>query len=99
MPLNDGSLGRMLEHERASNQPIDATPMKLIETLISTQRGWIIRQAVKYASAGAAIATTWLSAHGVMTDGQATAAFFVSLAGGLVEFGLSKMASPIAATK
>lgn len=60
----------MLEHERQTNKPIDATPlpMKLVTSLISTQRGWMLRKSAHYANVGAAMATTWLAALGAKTD-------------------------------
>lgn len=66
--------------------------------LVSTQKGWLIRQAMKWAAAGGTALTTWLIAHGVpITDSAALVAACSTLAMGLVEFALSKIASRIAA--
>jgi len=87
----------MLEKQRAENKPIDLTPMSILNTLISTQKGWILRQVTKYASVGGALITVKLQTLGIITDDAATVAFCVSLAGGVAEFLLSKWSAPIAA--
>lgn len=70
----------------------------IIFSLISTNRGWIIRQALKYTTVGAAAATTWLVAQGYGAEHAATivAGVTAGIAGGL-ELVLSKLASKIAA--
>lgn len=86
-------LDRAIERQRATNKP-----MKLISTLISTQRGWIVRQALKFATYGGAAITTWLAAKGLHLDNpEAVTSALVTLAGGLTELALSKAASKIAA--
>lgn len=91
------NLERAIERQRATNKPINA-PMKIIETLISTQKGWLIRQALKGAAALGTVATTWLVSHGVAIDNpQAITAALSTLVVGLAEMGLSKLASKIAA--
>jgi hypothetical protein len=96
--LNNGTTGRMVEHQRAENKPIDATPMNIVLTLISTNKGWFIRQALKWSAYGGSIATTWLVSHGVaLSDPQAITAAIGTIAIGLIELILSKMAAPIAA--
>lgn len=69
-----------------------------IFTIISTNRGWIVRQALKYVAMGAAALTTWLVANGYdATSAAALAAGLTAgIAGGL-ELLLSKLASKIAA--
>lgn len=92
------ALQNAIERQRATNQPINA-PMKIIETLISTQKGWLIRQALKGAAALGTVATTWLVSHGVAIDNpQAVTAALATLATGLAEMALSKLASKIAAS-
>lgn len=92
----NSQLWKALERQRATNTPIK--PMDLIITLISTQKGWLIRQALKGAAALGTMATTWLVAHGVAIDNpQAITAALMTLASGLTEIALSKAASKIAA--
>lgn len=91
-------LNSALDRVRATNKPIDATPMKLIELLVTTNKGWIIRQLMKGAAAMGAMATTWLVAHGVSLDNpQAVSAALATLSVGLAELVLSKVASKIEA--
>lgn len=91
------TLQRMVERQRETNTPIDATPMNLIEKLISTNEGWLTRKGTEYANAGAALFTQWMSAHGIVTDGQANAIFIANIVVAAIHLGLSKMAAPIAA--
>jgi hypothetical protein len=88
-------LQRMLDHKRSQNKPIDL-PMSILNTLISTQRGWIIRQAMKYAAEGGAALTAYLATNNINTNGEAVVAFCVTLAVGITERILSKMSAPIA---
>lgn len=91
-------LNSALERVRATNKPIDATPMKLIELLVTTNKGWIIRQLMKGAAAAGTMATTWLVAHGVSLDNpQAVSAALATLSVALAELVLSKVASKIEA--
>lgn len=72
--------------------------MNIIETLIYTQKGWIIRQALKWIVLGAGSATTWLVAKGVAIDNpEAITGAATTIGVGLIEFALSKAASKIAA--
>ena len=69
-----------------------------IFTIISTNRGWIVRQALKYVAMGAAALTTWLVAKGY--DATSAAALATGLTAGIaggLELLLSKLASKIAA--
>lgn len=92
--MNRGQLNSALERQRETNQPIE--PMNILQNLISTQKGWIIRQVLKYAAQGGAMLTATLVSHGVaISDPQAITAALSTLAVGLIEVGLSKMASPI----
>lgn len=70
----------------------------LLFATISTNKGWLIRQALKYVAMGAAAATTWLVAQGYDAANAATlsAGLVAGIAGGL-ELLLSKLASKIAA--
>lgn len=69
----------------------------ILFTLISTQRGWLIRQALKIATTGGAAATTWLVSHGIAVEGAALTAGLSTVVVAAAEFALSKMASKIAA--
>ena len=70
----------------------------LLFTLIATNRGWIVRQALKYIATGATALTTWLVAQGNDAQNAATlaAGLTAGVSGGL-ELVLSKLASKIAA--
>ncbi len=86
--------------ELQNKQPPDIPPptMKtLLTTLISTQRGWITRQALKWATLGGATVTTWLTAQGAAADQSAalTTGLITALVAAL-EIGLSRLASRIA---
>lgn len=89
-------LYRAIERQRETNKPIH--PMQLITTLISTQKGWLIRQTIKWVTIGGAMATSWLAAHNVQLDNpEAVTAALVTLTTGVIEMLLSKAASKIAA--
>lgn len=69
-----------------------------LKYIVSTQRGWIIRQAIKYCAMGSAALATWLAAKGLdENSSQALAAGIAAGVSGLVELLLSKAASKIAA--
>ena len=67
-------------------------------SLISTNKGWIVRQVLKYVAVGSTAATTWLVAKGYDADSAVAlaAGLTAGLTGGL-ELLLSKLASKIAA--
>lgn len=72
--------------------------MKLLEMLISTQRGWILRQILKGAAYAGAAATSALVSHGVnISDPQAVTAALSTIAAGAAELALSRLAAPVAA--
>lgn len=72
--------------------------MNIIGTIISTQKGWITRQALKWITFGAGLATTWLVAKGVAIDNpEAITGAATTIGLGLIELALSKAASKIAA--
>jgi hypothetical protein len=79
------------------NLKLPTTMNDLLFTLVSTQRGWLLRQALKLATTGGTAFTTWLIAHGVPVDGTVLSAGLGTLAIGVLEFALSKVASKIAA--
>jgi hypothetical protein len=79
------------------NLKLPTTMNDLLFTLVSTQRGWLLRQALKLATTGGTAFTTWLIAHGVPVDGAVLSAGLGTLAIGVLEFALSKVASKIAA--
>lgn len=70
----------------------------LLFTVISTNKGWLVRQVLKYVAMGATAATTWLVASGYDADSAAalTAGLTAGISGGL-ELLLSKLASKISA--
>lgn len=69
----------------------------IITSIISTNKGWLVRQALKYVAVGGAAITSWLIAKGY---DSANAEALISgvtagIAGGL-ELLLSKLASKVA---
>jgi len=76
---------------------LTTTMNELLYTVVSTQKGWVLRQVIKWTTVGGTALTTWLVAHSVSVDGAAITAALATLATGLVEAGLSKVASKIAA--
>jgi hypothetical protein len=72
--------------------------MTLIETLVSTHKGWMARQVLKYATQGGVWLTAYLSGLGLQLDRpEAIAAAAGTLGVALLEMVLSKAASKIAA--
>ena len=72
---------------------------ELFNTLISTNKGWICRQALKYVAVGGTAVTTWLITKGY--DASSAEALIAGLTAGIaggLELLLSKVASKIAAT-
>lgn len=71
---------------------------EIITTIVSTNKGWFIRQALKYAAMGSAALSTWLVSKGA--DPSSTevlvAGLTTAVTGGL-EIVFSKLASKIAA--
>jgi len=83
-----------IARQQAKNKPIDATPMHLVEMLITTNKGWIIRQLLKGVGYLGATITTALVSHGVtLSDPQAITAALSTVAVGALEMVLSKYAS------
>jgi hypothetical protein len=72
--------------------------MDMITTLIATNKGWLVRQAMKLATTAGAALTVWLNKSGLpVEDPLVLGAAFAALATGAVELVLSKLASGIAA--
>jgi hypothetical protein len=70
----------------------------ILLSLISTNKGWIVRQALKYVAVGSTALTTWLVAKGYSPDSaMALAAGLTAGISGGLELLLSKLASKIAA--
>jgi hypothetical protein len=71
---------------------------ELFTSIVSTQKGWIIRQLLKYAAMGGAALSTWLISQGAEASNAEliTSGLITAVSGGL-EFVLSKVASKIAA--
>jgi hypothetical protein len=70
----------------------------LLFSVISTNKGWMVRQALKYVAMGATALTTWLVAQGydAANAETLTVGLVAGVSGGL-ELLLSKLASKIAA--
>lgn len=71
---------------------------ELFTSIVSTQKGWIVRQLLKYAAMGGAALSTWLISQGAEASSAEliTSGLVTAVSGGL-EFALSKVASKIAA--
>lgn len=70
----------------------------LIESIVSTQKGWLARQALKYIAVGGTALSTWLVAKGADPDNaQVIVSGLIAAASGAAELFLSKLASKIAA--
>jgi hypothetical protein len=71
---------------------------EIITTIVSTNKGWLIRQALKYAAMGGAALSAWMISKGA--DASSTevliAGLTTAVTGGL-EIAFSKIASKIAA--
>lgn len=72
----------------------------IIADIVGTQRGWIIRQVLKYVAMGGAVASTWLVSKGAdAASAELIIAGATSIISGALELGLSKLASKVAATE
>jgi hypothetical protein len=71
---------------------------EIITTIVSTNKGWLIRQALKYAAMGGAMLSAWLISQGADASNAEilTAGLITAVTGGL-EIAFSKIASKIAA--
>jgi hypothetical protein len=69
-----------------------------ITSIISTNKGWIVRQVLKYAAMGGAALSTWLVSKGA--DASSTELIIsglVTVVSGSLELVFSKLASKVAA--
>ncbi len=70
----------------------------LVFSIISTNKGWLVRQALKYVTVGATALTTWLISQGYeATNAETLTVGLVAGVSGGLELLLSKLASKIAA--
>lgn len=70
----------------------------IITSIISTNKGWIVRQVLKYAAMGGAALSTWLVSKGA--DASSTELIIsglVTVVSGSLELVFSKLASKVAA--
>lgn len=71
---------------------------ELIASLVSTQKGWIIRQILKYITVGGSALSAWLVSQGAEASNvELIVTGATTFATGAIEFALSKVASKIAA--
>jgi hypothetical protein len=71
---------------------------ELFTSIVSTQKGWIIRQLLKYAAMGGAALSTWLISQGAeASNAELITSGLITAVSGALEFALSKVASKIAA--
>jgi len=74
------------------------TMQDILFTIVGTNKGWLLRQCLKYATAAGVWVTAQLSAQGVALDNpQVVGAALGTIAAGLLELALSKVASKLAA--
>lgn len=70
----------------------------IITTIVSTNKGWLVRQALKYATIGGAALSTWLISKGAeASSAELIVSGLITTASGGLELVLSKLASKIAA--
>lgn len=70
----------------------------IITSIISTNKGWIVRQVLKYVAMGGAAITTWLVTKGADTSSaELIVTGLTTVVTGSLEIGLSKLASKVAA--
>ena len=70
----------------------------LVFSIISTNKGWLVRQTLKYVTVGATALTTWLISQGYeATNAETLTVGLVAGVSGGLELLLSKLASKIAA--
>ncbi len=70
----------------------------IITSIVSTNKGWLVRQALKYATIGGAALSTWLISKGAEeSSAELIASGLITAASGGLELVLSKLASKIAA--
>lgn len=83
----------MLTHERETNKPIDATPMNILKTFLTSQQGWILRKINEAVTTGLAAFATYQTAHGIPGDViSKETAFTLALVSWLASLALSKLA-------
>jgi hypothetical protein len=71
----------------------------IINSIISTQKGWIVRQVLKYAAMGGAVVSSWLVSKGAdASNAELIVSGALTIVTGALELGLSKLASKVAAT-
>ena len=70
----------------------------IITTIVSTNKGWVVRQALKYATIGGAALSAWLISKGAeASSAELIASGLITTVSGGLELVLSKLASKIAA--
>lgn len=75
---------------RPKKPNLELEPMKLFHALITTNKGWLVRQAMKYVATGLASLTAYLQAKGLsIEDPQVVQAGLSALAVALIEGALS----------
>ena len=71
---------------------------EFITSIVSTNSGWLVRQALKYAAMGGAALSAWLISKGAeASSAELIASGAVTLISGGLELIFSKLASKIAA--
>jgi hypothetical protein len=71
---------------------------EFITSIVSTNSGWLVRQALKYAAMGGAALSAWLVSKGAeASSAELIASGAVTLISGGLELIFSKLASKIAA--
>lgn len=70
----------------------------IINSIVSTNKGWIVRQILKYAAMGGAALSTWLISAGAdAASAELIVSGLITIVSGGAELALSKLASKVAA--
>jgi hypothetical protein len=84
---------RRQRHKNTHHIKLDEIPMNSLVAILTTSKGWIIRQAIKATAYITTPLTAWLAANGADGDQtQAIVSGVVAAVAVLVELGLSFMA-------
>jgi len=82
-----------IERQRKKNpNKIEANPMQAITTILTTSKGWIIRQVIKATALVTAPLAVWLESQGQGEHTAAITAGITAAVAALVEIGLSFLA-------
>jgi hypothetical protein len=84
--------GRRMNRTDKPNIKLEDIPMNSLITILTTSRGWIIRQALKGITVVTAPLAVWLSEHGAGEHTGAIIAGITAVVSAAIEIGLSYLA-------